>query len=187
MKFAAFSDIHIDAITANNTATEHIFQSITAATSGYRLIMTAGDYVELGFQDSSWKQWMEISTKYSTHIPILGTVGNHDNFGGGQQWFSAYFQPEGLNMNGGTALWNLHKINGINIIILNLEWSNESYSDAQREWLMNTLETINTDDWTIVMNHALHFTSGTTNAGIQWGDDQDIDWHFPRAVQSTWR
>ncbi len=178
LKFAAFGDVHIDAVTATYSATEQIFQSITTPAYGYNLILTAGDYVELGFMDSSWKMWMELSTKYSTHVPILGTVGNHDNFGGGQQWFQAYFQPNILDLNGGTSFWNLHKINGINIITLNLEWSNESFSIAQRDWLLKTLQTINVNEWTVVLCHAFFYSSGTMAAGIQWGDDQNMIGNF---------
>jgi predicted phosphodiesterase len=170
LSFGVLSDIHIDSLTANQSATANILTNLGTGSTKSDLILTLGDYTELGFQDKAWTKWCNFASSYATGIPLVAAIGNHDNFGGGKQFFGAYFYPDGMDTAGGSKFWHLIRINSINIIVLDLEWGTESYRADQRRWFEQTMATIDPDEWTIVVCHSFFYSSGIFLAGEAWAD-----------------
>jgi len=64
-------------------------------------------------------------------------------------------------------------LNNIHFLLLDLEWSAESYTASQQEWLEKQLASIPPEDWTIVMGHGYYYSSGTVGYGWHWWDNQE--------------
>jgi hypothetical protein len=53
-----------------------------------------------------------------------------------------------------------------------VEWSDRLFTPAQKQWLLEQLESIPRDDWCIVMSHTFYYCSGGYIQGWAWYDNQ---------------
>ncbi|UJG43491.1 MAG: metallophosphoesterase [Candidatus Heimdallarchaeum endolithica] len=176
LRFAISSDPHIGAEDNNITATKLILEQLSSSDNGYNAFFCLGDIVEMGNDDSLYKEQIELFSKYTTLIPYRNIIGNHDGWFGGVEFWKEYFYPQNApNNSSDSQLWHQYDFgSNIHIFTLDLEWGTETYTRAQREWFENRLKSLNPDDWIIVMNHAYYYSSSTEYDGIPWYDNQDM-------------
>ncbi|MHA1820935.1 MAG: metallophosphoesterase [Promethearchaeota archaeon] len=170
--FSYTSDCHFGAGTNNKTATTKILEN--ALNHNISAFFFGGDFVEMGMIDSMWKEGLATISPYTTSMPFRPVVGNHDVFFGGISKWKDYFSPEGLpNDSNGRTYFRID-INNIHFFILDLEWDTHSYTEAQKSWFESEIAKIPKSDWTIVMDHAMFYTSGIYTAGKAWWDIPDM-------------
>jgi predicted phosphodiesterase len=88
-------------------------------------------------------------------------LGNHDDLSTGKKLYHDYFYPDAIPTRTGTKSFYRIDVNGVHFLVLDLEWGTETYTLEQREWFEEQLGNIPKEDWTIVMCHAIFFSSGT--------------------------
>lgn len=174
LHIAVASDVHIGAGTNNIGITSKILSHINNDSNTFEALFLPGDLVEYGFMDSMWKQFSSIFSQVTTHIPFRPSVGNHDGFFGGEELFTRYFYPKEIPSSSGSQLYYKIQINNIHIFMLDLEWGLETYTDMQKEWFEYELSSVSTDDWVIVINHAMYYSSGVNIAGMNWWDNEEM-------------
>ncbi|MBD3350684.1 MAG: hypothetical protein GF364_04270, partial [Candidatus Lokiarchaeota archaeon] len=160
LHFAVGSDIHIGASTNNPQVTEKILQYINNDANGFDALFVAGDMVEFGCIDGLWKKYSQLFSPHITHIPYRPLMGNHDGFFNGENLYLRYLYPDKIPSNTGSRLYYQIEIGDIHIFVLDLEWGIGTYSHAQKEWFETEIAVVPEDDWTIVINHAMYYTSG---------------------------
>jgi 3',5'-cyclic AMP phosphodiesterase CpdA len=78
-----------------------------------------------------------------------------------------------MDVQTGSRLWYRIDAGKAHFLILDLEWSAESYTPAQAEWLENQLKSIPPDDWKIVLSHGFYYASGIKADGWKWYDNPE--------------
>jgi len=172
--FAVASDCHFGAGTNNLTATEMILQYVSDDSNNFDAFFVDGDLVEFGFIDFMWKQYLDFTSPYFTHIPSRPILGNHDGFFGGEKLFKRYLYPDILNSSSNSNFYYKIEINNIHIFMLDLEWDTRTYTREQKEWFENEIKKVSPDDWVIIINHAMYYTSGIEALGKSWVDLKDM-------------
>jgi len=167
-RFAVSSDCHFGADNANRTATLKILENVVA--HNYDILFNLGDLVEYGLFDSMYKEAMDYMSPYVTSIPYRPAIGNHDTLFGGKALWRDYFSPD-LIPDAPTDYFHIN-INGIHVFVLDLEWGTETYTRAQKQWFESELAETTEDDWILVMNHAMYYSSGYFVDGEPWWDNQ---------------
>ncbi len=168
-RFAVSSDLHFGADNANRTATQHILENVVA--QKYDMLFSLGDMVEYGLFDAQYKEAMDYMSSYVTRIPYRPAVGNHDTFFGGKSLWRDYFASE---LDGDPCDYFHIEVNGIHVFVLDLEWGTETYTRAQKKWFEAELAETSEDDWILVMNHAMYYSSGYFVDGEPWWDNQGM-------------
>jgi hypothetical protein len=79
-----------------------------------------------------------------------------------------YLYPDKVPSNTGSRLYYKIEINNIHIFMIDLEWGTETYTAEQKAWFEAEISTVPLDDWVIVINHAMYYTSGIYIAGMAW-------------------
>ncbi|MHA1415362.1 MAG: metallophosphoesterase [Candidatus Heimdallarchaeaceae archaeon] len=94
LRFAVSSDPHIGAEDNNITATKLILEQISSPDNDYSAFFCLGDIVEMGNDDSQYKEQIDFFSKYTTVIPYRNVIGNHDGWFGGVEFWKEYFYPK---------------------------------------------------------------------------------------------
>jgi len=174
--FAISSDAHIGATTNNLTVTQEILTQITVPSNNYDAFFNLGDMVENGFSDKQYQEKINLFSPYTSSIPYRPVLGNDDGLFGGFSYWEDYFYPSTLpSESNNSTLW--HRIDfgdDIHVFMLDLEWGNETYTEAQKTWFEAELAAIDPDDWIIVMSHAFYYASSTYYDDIPWFDNQGM-------------
>ena len=173
LHFAVFSDAHFGVSSSRNDLSVKMLQYIADPTNNFNLLFSCGDLVEYGFRDSCWQKAFQAMSSISPVIPTKYTAGNHDTMMGGLGSYEAYCYPEGMELQTGTRLWNRIDVGQVHFLVIDLEWSAESYTDAQNKWLETQLTSIPQDDWTIVIGHGFYYASGSRTEGWNWYDNPE--------------
>lgn len=174
LRFAFSSDIHVGAGTNSLSATSKILQIVGNDANNYNILFSGGDAVEYGFIDAQWRDYINLFSPITTHIPYRPIIGNHDGFFGGENLYMKYLYPDKVPSNTGSRLYYKIEINNIHIFMLDLEWGTETYTAEQKAWFEAEISTVPLDDWVIVINHAMYYTSGIYIAGMAWWDLEDM-------------
>jgi 3',5'-cyclic AMP phosphodiesterase CpdA len=61
----------------------------------------------------------------------------------------------------------------VHFLVIDLEWSAESFTADQAAWLEKQLASIPQDEWKIVMGHGFYYASGSVVDGWKWYDNQE--------------
>jgi hypothetical protein len=61
----------------------------------------------------------------------------------------------------------------VHFLLLDIEWTAETYTKEQAAWLETQLQSIPAQDWTIVMGHGFYYASGVTVMGWNWYDNPE--------------
>jgi calcineurin-like phosphoesterase family protein len=173
LKFAVSSDCHIGAGTNNKTATTSILSQAVKPANNYDMFFSLGDIVEFGHEDTMWKEFFDTFSPYTSQIPYRSAVGNHDTMIGGLNLWEDYFAPDDLKNIGPKKFAHI-ETNDIHIFVMDLEWGVETYDDAQKTWFEQEIKKLDPNDWIVVMNHAMYYTSGTESTGINWADPPEM-------------
>jgi 3',5'-cyclic AMP phosphodiesterase CpdA len=140
--------------------------------NSFDMFFYLGDLVEYGFQDDQWQEAFKALSTATSVIPSRLAAGNHDTLFSGFGNYMDYCNPEGSGAETASP-WYRIDAGDIHFLILDVEWSAESYMDAQASWLEDQLQSIPADDWTIVMSHGFYYASGSYSNGWNWYDNPE--------------
>jgi acid phosphatase type 7 len=173
LHFAVASDAHYGAGTARNDLTAKMLDAIASPGNDFNMFFYLGDLVEYGFQKNQMQHAFEAFSPVTSTIPTRFAVGNHDTLFSGFKNYKNYIYPEEMNVQTGSRLWYRIDTGKVHFLILDLEWSAESYTPAQAAWLETQLKSIPADDWKIVMSHGFYYSSGLVMNGWKWYDNAE--------------
>jgi UDP-2,3-diacylglucosamine pyrophosphatase LpxH len=106
-------------------------------------------------------------------VPVKYAVGNHDTLLGGLNRWENYCDPAGMTLQTGTQLWQRIDVGNVHFLVLDLEWSAESFTQAQSDWLNRQLASIPQNDWKIVIGHGFYYASGSIVQDWKWYDNPE--------------
>ncbi len=182
LKFAVSSDCHISAPRSYPESTQNVIEQIVHPPNGIDYFFQLGDIVEFGFDDANWKDAADYLSPYFSQLPTRWLIGNHDAMFAGAEFYKDYFSPTELitrQEEGATEFYQRIDINNIHFIILDLEWgTSETYFGEQETWLKEQLESIDENDWTIVMSHTFYYARGSYSEGTPWFDNPETIEHL---------
>ncbi|MFC1845842.1 metallophosphoesterase [Chloroflexota bacterium] len=172
LHFAVGSDSHVGNSVSRTDLTVKMLRQIADPEYDYDAFFFLGDFVDLGFLDNLWQEAIEIFSPATSIIPGRPIIGNHDTLFGGLKLYEEYLYPDGMKLDIGTSMYYRIDFNDIHFLLLDLEWSAESYTAEQDRWLEQQLAGIPPEDWTIVMSHGYYYSSGAVGYGWDWWDNQ---------------
>ncbi len=173
LRFAVGSDEHFDTPGSRNDLTRLMLTQIADPANRFDYFFSLGDNVEFGFRPEQWKDAGEALSKASSVLPSTYVAGNHDAMFTGLHRYLDFAYPASAGLQNGTRLWHRIDVGSVHFIVLDMEWSAESYTQAQASWLESELKSIPPDDWIIVMNHGFYYASGSVTRGWKWYDDKE--------------
>ena len=135
LHFAVASDAHFGAGDSRNDLTAKMLQQIADPINKYNLFFSLGDLVEYGFKDTQWQEALQVMSLTTSSIPVKYAAGNHDTLLGGLNRWETYCDPKGMLLQSGTQLWQRIDVGNVHFLVIDLEWSAESFNTAQSEWL----------------------------------------------------
>jgi acid phosphatase type 7 len=171
LKFAVYGDAHFGAESRQSEFSAKMLQYIANPDNNFHLLFSLGDLVEHGFTNSQWQEAFHGMSSISSVIPTKYVLGNHDSLLGGLKHYEAYCYPKGIPLQSGTQLYQRINVGKVHFLVIDLEWSAETYTSKQNTWLEKQLASIPTDDWTIVMGHGFYYASGSYINGWKWYDN----------------
>jgi len=167
--FAVGSDAHIGAGTNNPDKTIAMLRQINNPANDYNAFFFLGDLVEYGFKDTMWENALDTFSSTASLIPTRFVPGNHDTMFGGMSRYIDVCSPGAKD----TKLWYRIDICQVHFLMLDVEWTDETFTKEQANWLETQLSTIPTNDWKIVMSHGFYYASGATSLGWNWYDNEE--------------
>lgn len=173
LHFAVASDAHFGGAGSRTDLTTKMLQDIADPANGYNLFFSLGDLVDYGFKDAQWQEALQALPIVTSSIPAKYVTGNHDTLLGGLNRYEYYCDPANLTPKTGTRLWQRIDVGTVHFLMIDLEWSAESFTAEQSAWLEKQLANIPKDDWTIVMGHGYYYASGSIVDGWQWYDNPE--------------
>ncbi|MCL2281669.1 MAG: metallophosphoesterase [Dehalococcoidia bacterium] len=173
LHFAVCSDAHFGAGNNHSDLTAAMLQSIANPANHYNLLFSLGDLVDYGFSASQWHEAFSAFSATTSSIPALFALGNHDSVFTGINLYKEYAHPADIGVANHSQLWHRIDIGKIHFLVLDIEWSAESYTPVQAAWLEAQLKDIPVDDWKIVMGHGFYYSSGSTKTGWDWFDNPE--------------
>ncbi|MBD3187646.1 hypothetical protein GF325_12500 [Candidatus Bathyarchaeota archaeon] len=147
LSFGVISDVHQE-------IHEMVVNGLLAVDPSF--IINTGDLVNFGGWTGSWEKYYNGVKPLCTRYPMMTAIGNHDTMLGGMRNYKKF---HAMPASSGTERYYYFTCNGVHFISLDLEWGIETFDHAQREWLIQVLDTIPEQDWLVVFNHCSHFTS----------------------------
>jgi 3',5'-cyclic AMP phosphodiesterase CpdA len=172
-QFAFASDAHYGAGDNRADLTARMLSYIADPANGYNLFFYGGDLVEDGFSASQWGEAFRAFSPTTSEVPVRFTVGNHESLFAGLNDYEKYAYPAGMSIQSGSRLWYRIDVGDIHFLVLDIEWSAESYSEEQAEWLEAQLKSIPAGDWKIVISHGFYYASGSVADGWKWYDNPE--------------
>jgi hypothetical protein len=173
LRFAFGSDAHYGAGTNAADLTDKMLAEIADPANRYNLFFFGGDLVEYGFSSSEWGEAFRALASTTSVIPSRLTLGNHESLFAGLGRYENYAYPASMDTQTGSQLWSRIDVGKTHFLILDIEWSAESFSAAQAAWLEAQLQDIPANDWKIVVSHGFYYASGSVVDGWQWYDNPE--------------
>ena len=173
LHFAVCSDTHFGAGNNRSDLTAAMLQAIASPANGFDLFFSLGDLVEYGFNASQWHEAFDAFSVATSGIPTLFALGNHDSLFAGINMYKDYARPTDIGLSSNSQLWYRLDVGKIHFLVLDIEWSAESYTPAQAAWLEAQLKDIPAGDWKIVMGHGFYYSSGSAHEGWNWFDNPE--------------
>lgn len=173
LHFAAGGDAHFGAGTNSPSQTFAMLGQISNPDNKYDVFFFLGDLVEYGFKDSNWDEALNAFSPTASSVPTRFAPGNHDTMFGGLSRYIDYCSPPTTETQSGSRLWYRVDVGRVHFLVLDVEWSAETFTKAQADWLETQLKSIPDADWKIVMSHGFYYSSGTTSWGWNWYDNPE--------------
>jgi 3',5'-cyclic AMP phosphodiesterase CpdA len=139
----------------------------------YDIFFFLGDLVEYGFKDSQWNEALHAFSTTASSVPVRFVPGNHDTLFGGLSRYVDYCSPAAIESQNGSSLWYRVDVGRVHFLLLDVEWSAETFTKDQADWLETQLKSIPTEDWKIIMSHGFYYSSGATSLGWNWFDNPE--------------
>ncbi|AEV28584.1 putative phosphohydrolase [Sphaerochaeta pleomorpha str. Grapes] len=173
IRLSVSSDAHVGAGTNNLEATRDILAGVTDSSNRYSVFCNLGDVVEMGNSDTQISEQIAFFSPFTTSIPLIQVLGNHDGWFGGHALWRKFYYPEVLR--GDKQLYHRFDLSdSIHVFSLDLEWGVESYMADQKKWFTAQLDSLDPDDVIVVMDHAYFFASSTEYQGVPWYDNKEM-------------
>ncbi|MFA4858495.1 MAG: metallophosphoesterase [Candidatus Margulisiibacteriota bacterium] len=169
LRFAAGGDTHFGAYDSRIDNTIRMINLIKDPSEKYGAFFLLGDLVQLGNNDSQWKQALGTLSRLTQVVPTGYVVGNHDTIFSGEKLFARYLADPSK-----PQLWKRIDCGQIHFILLDLEWLKQLYTPAQQKWLITQLKSIPKNDWCIILSHTFYFCSGRHADGWDWFDNTTV-------------
>ncbi len=173
LHFAVGSDAHFGADDNRTDLISDMLAAIKDPANRYDMIFSLGDLVEYGFSQSQWSEAFNTFSATTSSIPIRYAIGNHESLFAGFGNYLRYSYPEGIDVQTGSRLWYRIDVGKIHFLVLDMEWSAESYTRAQADWLEAQLKAIPAGDWKCVLGHGFYYASGRVEDGWNWWDNPE--------------
>ena len=173
LHFAVGSDTHFGAGTNSPDKTTLMLNQISNVANKYDAFFFLGDFVEYGFRDSQWHEAFQAFSPAALRVPMRFVPGNHDTMFGGLSRYEYYCNPTTTESQNGSKLWYRVDIGNVHFLLLDVEWSTETFTKDQSNWLETQLKSIPNEDWKIVMSHGFYYSSGVTFLGWNWFDNSE--------------
>jgi UDP-2,3-diacylglucosamine pyrophosphatase LpxH len=173
LHFAMGSDAHFGAGDNRADLAAKMLTEIADPANAYNLFFFGGDLVEYGFSSGQWSEAFRSFSTTTSVIPARFAIGNHESLFAGRSLYQQYAYPEGMDLETGSKLWYRIDVGNIHFLVLDIEWSAESYTNEQAEWLEEQLEDIPVNDWKLIVNHGFYYASGSFDDGWNWYDNQE--------------
>ena len=141
--------------------------------SGYNLFFYGGDLVEHGFSASQWGEAFRAFSATTSTIPVRYTLGNHDSLFAGFSLYEKYAYPPAWIIQTGSRLWYRIDVGNVHFLVLDIEWSAESYTAGTGRMAGSPAEDIPAGDWKIVVSHGFYYASGSVVDGWKWYDNPE--------------
>ena len=173
LRLAIGSDAHFGAASSRNDLTERMLAQVADPANRFDYFFSLGDNVEFGFRPEQWLKAAAAFAPTTAVIPSIFVAGNHDALFTGLQRYLDYAYPERVELKNGARLWHRIDVGNVHFIVLDMEWSAESFTQQQAEWLEAELSATPDEDWIIVMNHGFYYGSGSVTRGWTWYDNKE--------------
>ena len=173
LHFAVGGDAHFGAGTNSPNQTLAMLGQISNPANKYDIFFFLGDLVEYGFKDSQWNEALQAFSSTALSVPIRFVPGNHDTLFGGLSRYVDYCSPTTTESQNGSRLWYRVDVGRVHFLVLDVEWSTETFTKDQADWLETQLNSIPNGDWKIIMSHGFYYSSGTTSLGWNWFDNPE--------------
>jgi UDP-2,3-diacylglucosamine pyrophosphatase LpxH len=167
LHFAAAGDAHFGAGTNSPDETAKMIQYIADPANKFDCFFNVGDLVEMGSSNRQWREAFQALNPITSRIPIGFVPGNHDTLFTGLGNYTGYCSPDNSQLYYRTDIGKVH------FLVLDIEWSAETYTAEQAAWLEDQLKSIPVDDWKIVLSHGYYYSSGFNYHGRLWADNPD--------------
>jgi acid phosphatase type 7 len=146
---------------------------ISNPANDYDVFFFLGDLVEYGFKDKLWEEALNTFSSTAASIPTCFVPGNHDTLFGGLSRYIDFSKLRTMDTQSDSKLWYRVDVGRIHFLMLDVEWSAETFTKEQANWLGNHLSSIPVNDWKIVMSHGFYYSSGATSFGWNWYDNPE--------------
>ena len=91
--------------------------------------------VEYGFKDTQWDEALQAFSYTISLVPTRFVPGNHDTLFGGLSRYIDYCSITKTEKDNGSQLWYRVDIGEVHILLLDVEWSVETFTKDQADWL----------------------------------------------------
>jgi acid phosphatase type 7 len=173
LHFAFGSDAHYGAGDNEPDLTAKMLKQIADPANSFNMFFYGGDLVEYGFSPNQWGEAFRAFADASSTIPMRYVIGNHESLFTGSSLSKKLLYPPLMELQTGSPLWYRIDIGNMHFLCLDIEWSAESYTRAQADWLEAQLSAIPAGDWKIVVNHGFYYSSGSLVDGWKWYDNRE--------------
>jgi UDP-2,3-diacylglucosamine pyrophosphatase LpxH len=171
--FAAGGDAHFGAASNRANLTLRMATQIANPLENFDYFFSLGDLVDMG---SSNRQWRDALTSLSSlsSTTLTGYIpGNHDTMFTGLARYKYFCAPDGQHSASDSPLYYRVDSGNVHFLIVDVEWSAESFGPKQAKWLEEQLKSIPTNDWKIVLSHGFYYASGFLYHGWNWSDNPE--------------
>ena len=118
-------------------------------------IVHGGDIVDDGHRLNHWLNFLEASQPYVRSVPFLPTMGNHDVYGQGRDWFGQFF-PYPQEGSPETGVYSVG-YGSLRLFVLNSE-AERSSMECQAAWLRAEV-TAAEEPWLVAVLHRAPYNS----------------------------
>lgn len=171
LHFAVGSDAHFGVDSGD--VTERMLKLIGDPANRYDYFFLLGDIVQHGFSVGEWREAFNTLSQTTSNVPTRFAIGNHDTLFTGLRNYEKYCYPEGMDVQTGSRMWYRIDSGKVHFLVIDLEWSAESWTSQQAQWLEEQLKSIPAEDWKIVMGHGFYYGSGSEQDGWHWYDNPE--------------
>jgi acid phosphatase type 7 len=142
LHFAVGSDAHFGDGASHPDLTGKMLGQIADPVNGFDYFFSLGDLVEAGFRVEQWQTALTAVSPTLSSVPAEFAAGNHDTLFTGLNRYLDYCYPAKLELQNGTRLWHRFDVGNVHFLILDVEWSVESFTAGQQSWLETELKSI---------------------------------------------
>lgn len=174
--FGAGGDPHLSASPGAGDATilPAVLKYVTEPDNQFNSFFLLGDFTNMGSSYKDWQFAINLTAPFTCSVPLRPVMGNHDTFLNGAPQYLAYMYPQEMELQKGTRLHYRIDSGSVHIIMLEMTWGPERFTGEESAWFSTQMESIPSDDWTIIMEHSPVYASDSDMDGMQYFDPVEM-------------